>query len=333
MCLFKTQIILRMKKKIKLKNLDYGIFEIDTFYLQRENFTACYMVENNGEIGIIESNTNHAVPLLVESIKTLGFSLTQVKYIVVTHIHLDHAGGAGKLMLECPQAKLVVHERGVRHMVNPEKLISSVKEVYGPEKYQQLYGNIIPVEQDRILVAKDRGFITLGDRELFFFETPGHARHHIVVLDKKSQSLFSGDAFGLSYPRFIFGQFRLAFPSTSPTQFEPDVAKQTFKKLVDLNPSQILLTHYGCLENIQDAYSQLNDWIDYSREIALKRFNDGFEGSELIDRLEDDIWNYFDEKIKNARGSGLTFEDREYLYLDAHLNAMGLSFYAQMANK
>jgi len=321
------------KKKLKLKNLDYGIYEIDTFYLQREHFTACYLVENNGEIAIIETNTNHAVPLIMESIKTLGFSPEQVNYIVLTHIHLDHAGGAGKLMLECPRAKMVVHERGVRHLVNPEKLITSVKQVYGEKKYQQLYGEIVPVNQERILVAEDEGSITLGGRKFLFFETPGHARHHVVVLDNKSRSLFSGDAFGLSYPRFIFGQFRLAFPSTSPTQFEPEIAKETFKKIVDLGPSRILLTHYGSLENIQDVYSQLKNWIDYSKKIALQRSYEGFEGNELIDVLRDDIWDYFDKIIKNARGSGLSSEDREYLYLDAHLNAMGLSFYAQMANR
>jgi glyoxylase-like metal-dependent hydrolase (beta-lactamase superfamily II) len=324
---------MKSQKGLKIKNLGDGIYEIDTYYLQRDNFTACYFIEHKGEIGIIETNTNHAVPIILESLKTMGFSPDQVKYIVVSHIHLDHAGGAGKLMLECPQAKLLVHQRGIRHLVAPEKLIASVKQVYGEEKYQQLYGDIVPVEQERIVVAEEGGRFSLGNREFLFFETPGHAKHHVVVLDNRSLSLFSGDAFGLSYPRFIFGPFRLAFPSTSPTQFEPEIAKETFKKMKELKPSRILLTHYGSLENIQDAYSQLNDWIDYSQQIAVKRFTEGLDGDELIETLRDDIWVYFDNIIKNVRGSGLTGEDREYLFLDAHLNAMGLSFYAHTINK
>ena len=124
----------------------------------------------------------------------------------------------------------------------------------------------------------------------------------------------------------------MGIPSTSPTQFEPEIAKETFKRMTDLNPARILLTHYGELEDIHDAYAQLNEWIDFSEQMARKRFREGIGEKELIDTLREDIWSYFDKTIKNARGSGLTGEDREYLFLDAHLNAMGLAFYARTMN-
>ena len=318
-----------MKKEIKFEYVGDGISVIETYYLNRTGFTACYLIEDEGEVAVIETNTNHAVPFILGTLDQLELSKEQVKYVILTHIHLDHAGGSGELMKHLPNAELILHPRGRKHIVDPEKLIKSVKAVYGEAKYRELYGEIVPVPKERVQIANDGDEFRLGSRGLQFFDLRGHAKHHLVVLDKKTRSLFSGDNFGIGYPRLDFGKFRLVFPSTSPTQFEPDKALETYQKIVDLDPSRILLTHYGELKDIEGTHSQLNSWIEYSVEIAEKGYAEGYRDSELADILEKEIWKYFEKKVKDTRGTGLNPEEKEWLAMDAELNAQGLVHYIQ----
>ncbi|MCK4836107.1 MAG: MBL fold metallo-hydrolase [Candidatus Aminicenantes bacterium] len=323
---------MKKDKELSIKTLGKGVFEIDCFYLERKAYTACYLVEKDSEIAIIETNTNYAVPLILEAIKSLGYREEQVKYIIITHVHLDHAGGAGELMSQLSEAYLVAHPRGAGHMIHPEKLIASVKQVYGDEKYQQLYGNILPVPEERVVGIQDQDQLKLGKGGLLCVETPGHAKHHVAIFDGDSKTLFSGDAFGIGYPRFDFGQFRLIFPSTAPVQFDPDMAKMSFDKIIGLNPDRILLTHYGCIQDIKAAYYQLNKWIDDMVERAQKRFKEGKRDDTLSGTLTDDLWTYTETLIKKARGRGLNNDEKEFLSLDINLNAMGLTVYIQKKN-
>jgi glyoxylase-like metal-dependent hydrolase (beta-lactamase superfamily II) len=316
-----------MKKEIEFEHVGDGIYVIETYYLNRTGFTACYLMEDKGEVAVIETNTNHAVPFILGTLDQLGLSKEQVKYVILTHIHLDHAGGSGELMKNLPKAELILHPRGRKHIINPEKLIKSVKAVYGEAKYRELYGEIVPVPKERVQIANDADEFRLGSRGLQFFDLRGHAKHHLVVLDKKTRSLFSGDNFGIGYPRLDLGKFRLVFPSTSPTQFEPDKALETYQKIVDLDPSRILLTHYGVLEDIAGTHSQLNSWIEYSVEIAEERYNEGYRENDLTDVLEKDLWMRFETMAADARGQGLTPGEKEWLALDTELNAQGLVDY------
>jgi glyoxylase-like metal-dependent hydrolase (beta-lactamase superfamily II) len=321
-----------MKKEIKFEHVGDGIYVIETYYLDRTGFTACYLMEDKGEVAIIETNTNYAVPFILGTLSQLGFSKEQVKYVILTHIHLDHAGGTGELMKHLPKAELILHPRGRKHMIDPEKLIKSAKEVYGETKYKELYGEIVPVPKERVQTANDGDEFRLGSRDLQVFDLRGHAKHHLVVLDKNTKALFSGDNFGIGYPRFDFGQFRLVFPSTSPTQFEPDKAVETYQKIVDLVPSRILLTHYGVLEDIEGTHSQLNSWIEFSVEIAEKGYAEGYRDSELVDILEKEIWKNFEKIVKDTRGTGLNEEEKEWLAIDTQINAQGLVHYIQPQN-
>ena len=316
-----------MKKEIKFEHVGDGIYVIETYYLNRTGFTACYLMEDKGEVAVIETNTNHAVPFILGTLDQLGLSREQVKYVILTHIHLDHAGGSGELMKHLPKAELILHPRGRKHIINPEKLIKSVKAVYGEAKYRELYGDIVPVPKERVQIANDGDEFRLGSRDLQFFDLRGHAKHHLVVLDKKTRSLFSGDNFGIGYPRLDLGKFRLVFPSTSPTQFEPDKALETYQKIVDLDPSRILLTHYGVLEDIEGTHSRLNSWIEYSVEIAEERYNEGYRDNDLTEVLEKDLWMRFEKIVADARGQGLTPGEKEWLAMDTELNAQGLVHY------
>ena len=313
------------------EKLAKGVFEIDCLYLDRRAYTASYLVEKNGEIAIIETNTNYAVPIIMNAVKGLGYREEQVKYVIITHVHLDHAGGAGELINRLPDAKLVVHSLGARHMIHPERLVASVKGVYGEKKYHELYGNIRPVPEKQVIEVQDLDRVILGGAELLCLETPGHANHHMVVFDRDSGTIFSGDAFGIGYSRFDFGEFRLIFPSTAPVQFNPDMAKASYGKIVDTRPSRILLTHYGEVTEINQACDQLNQWIDFMVDRARQRFEEGKRDDSLSAALSDDLWNHTGDLIRKYRRRGLNDEERDFLSLDINLNAMGLADYIQRA--
>ena len=141
-----------------------GIYLTDTLYLGREKFAASYFLEDNGEIAIIETNTNYAIPRILKAVKNAGFNSGAIKYIILTHIHLDHAGGAGLIMKELPEARLIVHPRGARHMISPEILIESVKQVYGEEEYRKLYGEIIGIPEERVVSITGGESVNVGEK-------------------------------------------------------------------------------------------------------------------------------------------------------------------------
>jgi len=309
------------------------VLQIDTRYLGEPDFTACYILHRGGEAAVIETNTNHAVPAVLDGLSAHGLHPEQVRYVILTHVHLDHAGGAGRLMRALPNAVLLVHPRGRRHMADPGRLIASVKQVYGEEKYLALYGDIQPVEPSRIRDIEDGAAFDLDARPLRFLHTPGHAKHHAVVFDEHSGALFSGDAFGIAYPRYRRDGFRFIFPSTSPVQFDPDDSLASFQKIVDLRPARILLTHFGELTDVAQAYGQLGDLIGYSMERAEKRYAQVYRGEALERFLEEDLWSYYEGMLERGLDLRLDETEREFLNLDAHLNAMGLAFYIQRARE
>lgn len=324
------------EKSLKIKALGDGVYEIDTFYVRRDDFTACYLIEDHGRLAVVETNTNHAVPHLLAAVESLGRRAEDIQYVILTHIHLDHAGGAGLLMQKAPEAQLLVHGRGRRHMIDPANLIEGVKAVYGETAYVELYGDILPVDKHRIRVMNDKETVMLGERPLEFFESPGHAKHHMVIFDRQSGFLFSGDAFGIAYPRFIFGDGRLVFPSTSPVQFEPDRALETYRNILDLKPRRILPTHYGPLDDLEDAHRQLKRWIDFSVEKAEENWREGLREKELHQRLYTEIVARFGRELADIRGSGaaeLTGEEKEWLFFDCDLNAQGVAHYIAKANE
>jgi glyoxylase-like metal-dependent hydrolase (beta-lactamase superfamily II) len=321
-----------MKQEVKFQNIGDGFYVIETYYLNRTGFTACYLLVDKGEAVVIETNTNHAVPFILGSLELLGIGREQVKYVIVTHIHLDHAGGTGELMKHLPRAELIIHPRGKKHIIDPGKLIESVKEVYGSAQYKELYGEIVPVPGERVQIANDGDEFQLGSRHLQMFDMQGHAKHHLVVLDKNTGTVLSGDNFGIGYPRMDLGGFRLVFPSTSPPQFDPGKALDTYERIAGLNPSRVLLTHYGAIRDIDATLNQLKSWIEFSVEIAGKRYKEGFRKNDLIHILEQDLWERFDAIAAGARGSGMTLEEKEWLAIDIELNAQGLAHYIHKLN-
>ena len=198
-----------------------GVFLVDTGYLW-PNLAACYVLRGRDSAAIVETGTFQTVPRLLAALQQLGLDREAVSHVIVTHVHLDHAGGAGALMGVLPRATLVAHPRGARHLVDPAKLWAGTVGVYGEEATLALYGEPVPVPAERVVEAPDGFSLDLGARRLRFLDAPGHAKHHFVVLDEATRGFFTGDSFGLSYRETDGGpNGPFFFISTTPVQFDP----------------------------------------------------------------------------------------------------------------
>jgi len=240
--------------------LTHDIYCIDALYVQ-PRVASIYLLREGDEVAIIETGTYHSVSNVLATLETLGLARSQVKYVIPTHVHLDHAGGAGAMMRHFDQAMLIIHPRGAVHMIDPQKLVSGTIAVYGEEKFTQLYGSIEPIAENRIIVAEDQAQFSLGQRELVFFDTPGHARHHFCIYDQSSRGVFSGDTFGISYAAMKKLERGLV-PTTPPTQFDPVALHESVTRIMSFQPETLYLTHYGAFDNPAAQVDSFNRWID-----------------------------------------------------------------------
>ncbi|MFO0595624.1 MAG: MBL fold metallo-hydrolase [Myxococcaceae bacterium] len=285
---------------------------------------ACsFLREAQGEVAFIETNTAHAVPALLKRLERERFSPEAVKYVVVTHVHLDHAGGASALMKACPNATLLAHPRAARHLIDPSKLVASARKVYGTELFDKLYGTIEPIDEKRVKALDDGAIVGLGDTTFTFLHTRGHANHHFVVHDSKENVVFTGDTFGLVYPALQRGK-RFAYPSTSPTDFDGPAAIASIKKVLELKPRAVGLTHFGLYYDPQPIADQLITWLERSTKLVEDGAKSGDEQGTLEQRFKKQLTELFDEEATRA-GLTLSADDRKLIHFDLELNAQGLA--------
>ncbi len=253
--------------------LGFGITCIDTQHMRRPGFVAVYLLEDAGRAAFIDTGCYLSVPTLLSVLDDKNIKQENVDFVILTHIHLDHAGGAGRLIKYLPNAKIYVHEYGARHLVDPAKLRAGVISVYGALFFKQFLGDLVPIEKSRIAIIKDEQKITLGKRRLKFINTPGHARHHACIWDEKSGGIFSGDTLGVSYREFDTKQGALIFPPTTPIQFDPNTWKNSIQKLMQLKPKYAYLTHFNRIKFGQKSADMLIEHIDGFVSIATRLKN------------------------------------------------------------
>ncbi|MBF0471526.1 MAG: MBL fold metallo-hydrolase [Gammaproteobacteria bacterium] len=278
------------------QDLGDGITLIDAQY-HRPRLAGCYLLQQGEEVAIIESGTAYTLPHLQQVMRDKGIAPQQVRYIIPTHVHLDHAGGVGQLLAWCPQAKVVVHPYGSRHLIDPQKLIAGTIAVYGEENYKRLYRELQPVAAARVMESRDGQCLDLAGRQLQLIDAPGHARHHHLLWDEQSQGLFSGDTFGLGYPELRRGGEQLMILPTTPVQFDPDAWRRTLQSIMTLQPKVIYLTHFGAVEDPTPLQAQLLQQIDDYVALATR----GGEVSEM----QAELFDYFYRKVV---AMGLGFE-------------------------
>jgi glyoxylase-like metal-dependent hydrolase (beta-lactamase superfamily II) len=234
-----------------VESLAHGVHVIDTGFV-RPRFDASYLIVENGRAAFVDTGTNHAIARLLDALDSFGVARDAVDYVIATHVHLDHAGGAGALLRYLPHARLVVHKAGARHLVDPSQLMASARTVYGDAEVARSYGELVPVPKERVLVAEDGLTLDLAGRLLQCFDTPGHARHHHCVWDERCRGFFTGDTFGVAYPEFTTPRGTWLIPATPPTQFDPPALRASVQRLLAFEPERVFLTHYGEVTSVPE---------------------------------------------------------------------------------
>ena len=305
------------------QELNDGIFLIEAMY-KRPGLACCFLLRQGDEAALIDTGTNHTVPTVLELIKQQGLTPEQIKYVMPTHVHLDHAGGVGELMRVLPEAKLVVHPFGSRHMIDPSKLQAGATAVYGEAKFEEDFGQLVAVPEERVIEATDGYSIDLNGRKLICLDTPGHARHHYCVYDELSNGFFTGDTFGISYREFDNHNGQFIFAPSTPVQFDPEAWHKTIDRLIGYAPKYMYLSHYGRIEDLNPMADKLHSDLDAYVELCKSVTKEN-----RYEQLKAGLLNIYLEQLKQHECTLPQEKQEELLSLDLDINAQGLDVWIQ----
>jgi glyoxylase-like metal-dependent hydrolase (beta-lactamase superfamily II) len=303
-----------------------GITAIDTIMGGRARYTAGYLLDA-AEPALVETGPGTSVEPVTAALDHLGIARDELAHIVVTHIHLDHAGGVGLLSTRFPRAAIWVHERGAPHLAEPSRLVASTARVWGEREMRELFGPVDPVPEDRLHPLEDGDVIELGDRDLDVLATPGHASHHVALVDSRSGAVFTGDALGIHVP-----DLPVLRPATPPPEFDLERYVASIERIRAAARSILLFAHFGPLSEVNAtcdlAIRRVRDWAGVV-EVALRETEDP---DELSSRLEatalDDIETGADATLDLEM-----LEDRLRLLSSVRMNAQGLARYWKRRRK
>lgn len=312
----------------RVQKIASNIYCIDTHDLNRDERTSAYVLVDE-KIALIETSASPSVPYIMEGLKELNISLEEIEYLIVTHIHLDHAGGAGLFLQGCPNAKFVVHPRGASHMIDPSRLIASAKSIYG-QAFDELFDPIVPIAADSVIEMNHGEELPLGKYKLTFYHTEGHAKHHLSMHYSATNGMFVGDTTGVRYPEMDDEAIDLIIPSTSPNQYDPETMEKSIQFYESMNVSELYFGHYGVYKNPQEAYRQVRYWTPRflaEGEKALAASDNFEEQTRLLDeRLKEIIHQYL-----HAQGIPDHHPVYQTIPLDTIVSAMGILDYLMKA--
>ncbi len=295
-----------------------GIVAVDTGYV-KPRLAASHIILRDGRAAFVDTGTTRSLPKLMAALEEHNIPPEYVDYVFITHVHLDHAGGAGALMQQLPNATLVAHPRAAPHLAVPTRLVEATNAVYGERNFRKLYGEIIPVPESRIRVVQDGERLTLGDSPLDFLHTPGHALHHYCIHDREANALFTGDTFGVSYRVFDTAKGAFIFPATTPTHFDPEQSHASIERLVALNAEAAYLTHYSRVENLEalaeDLHGDLVAFVEIARRCA--------DRPNRVAQMKRMMHAYLCARL-DEHGFPDDERRKEWLKMDVDLNAKGL---------
>ena len=309
-------------------SVTHDIHTIDTGFV-RPRFDAAYLIVERGRAAFIDCGTNFTVPRMLTALVDAGLTTDAVDWLILTHVHLDHAGGAGALLAQLPRATLVVHPRGARHMIDPAQLWAGASAVYGEAVMERTYGRLTPVPADRVMQAVDGGSIDLAGRPLRTLYTPGHASHHIAVHDVRANVCFTGDVFGLSYRDFDTAAGPFILPTTSPVQFDPAALHASIDRLLALHPEAMYPTHYGRIEDVERLGADLHAQIDAMVTLAQAAHGKRNRHPYLVEALT----TLYATRAAAHGWNGTPAALHALLQMDIELNAQGLEVWLDRAQR
>lgn len=302
--------------------LEHGIVAIDTEYARPLQDASHLMIEG-GRGAFVDTGVNSSVPMLLSALRQRDLDPGDVDFVFLTHIHLDHAGGAGLLMQHLPNARCVIHPRGAPHMTDPARLVAGTEAVYGKEATQKMYGEILPIDAARIDIADDGERFSLRGRELQTFYTEGHARHHYCLSDPASQGVFSGDSFGVSYRELDTAAGEFIFPTTTPIHFDPAEAHKSVDRIMSYEPERVYLTHYSEVRNLPRLAADMHAGIDAF--VAIARAN--AQAADRTAAIENAMLDYFVAGLAQHGYSDDRDVVRSVLGFDVKLNTQGIEYW------
>lgn len=250
----------------------------DIRMFQQEGFGAIYLIDDDRK-AIVETGTSHEVDRLLAAVKSFGLTPADIDALIVSHIHLDHAGGAGFLLPSMPNAKVYVHERGYKHLVDPTRLVASALSALGPEA--EYFGTMRPIPADRLVSVHDGLTLDLGKHELLFLDSPGHAPHELTILDRLNGCVYTGDAAGLYFP----GD-EILMPVAPAPAFDLEKNLQTFERLLRLEPRTLLFSHYGPHTKPKEAIERMMTLYPAWSRIVKERLGTAGEDAVLREMYE-----------------------------------------------
>ena len=299
--------------------LNDGIVAIDTEYA-RPIQDASHLIVEGGRAAFVDTGVNSSVPLLINALEQQNLDVGDVDYVFLTHVHLDHAGGAGLLMQRLPNASCVVHRYGAPHMIDPAKLVAGTEAVYGKEQTRSIYGTIEAIDAGRIIIPENEEWLELNGRAMQAINTEGHARHHYVLNDPQSKGVFTGDSFGVSYRELDTAKGEFIIPTSTPVQFDPDEAHKSVDRIMACEPKQVYLTHYSRVHNLDRLATDMHNSINAYVAMALEHQG----AANRTELLRASMFEYFVRGLREHGYAG----DREMMYsvlsIDVDLNAQGL---------
>jgi glyoxylase-like metal-dependent hydrolase (beta-lactamase superfamily II) len=297
------------------EQLEHDIVCIDAEYIG-PGIASLYLVRGGDEYAVIETGTALSVPAVMQCLDALAIDAEAVRYVVPTHIHLDHAGGAGALLEHLPMAEVLVHPRGLKHLVDPGRLLASAEAVYGAESFRRLHGDIQAVPASRIRSLEDGETFRIGRRTLRVSWQRGHAEHHWCIWDDRSRGWFTGDMFGISYPVFRMARGSFVIPATAPTQFDPDAYRASVASIAESRPEWLYLTHFGRLAFDPDLANQLEEQLVAYRSLVHSQIPDEAMAESVIEAGVTSLARRFADADETAI--------RARMAMDAALNAQGI---------
>jgi len=269
----------------KIREIADRTYQIQTLKPEFFGVYSVYVINGPQEV-LIDPGPASIIPSIQKALKSIG--VKDMAYIIPTHIHLDHGGGTGSLAKLFPRAKVLLHELGKKHLIDPSRLINSTKMAFGDD-FEKFHGSILPVPEDRVKSPADGEIIPIDDRDLQIIHAPGHAPHHIAVFDLKTKGLFCGEALGMRMPSAASSPL----PNAAPPGFDPEIYLETIKKLEELKPSLLFYAHDGIGRDPENLIASVAENTRVVGDMILKILREGETGADITSRIQAQVATHF----------------------------------------